>query len=175
MNCSLLLKNNSKMNTRSSIKEIEKMFAEGKVSDEVEEIDNMFYTSQGIHTLDTTKTSKIAEKYLEVYNNLPRELQILYSHIGDHKEYSHPTGLIFKPLHKVDRSTYTNFFDVAYAYAGLGHVHVIGYNPSTKKYFQRMDGGSNGYDRQENYLHYKTYEPKEEELKPLKDILTEFA
>jgi hypothetical protein len=159
----------------SSIQETQKLFADGKVSDEVKEIDNMFYMSQSKYSFDPTMTSKIAEKYLDIYNNLPRELQILYSHIGDNKEYSHPSGLIFKPLYKININTYSNFFDVAYAYAGLGHVHVIGYNPSTRKYFQRMDGGSNGYDRQENYLHYKNYEPKAEELKTLKDILLGFA
>jgi hypothetical protein len=163
------------MNTRNFIKDTEKMFAEGKVSDELEEIDNMFYLTQAKHKFNPAETSKINDTYMEIYNNLPKELQILYSHIGDHREYSHPCGLIFKPLHKINLSTYSHFYDVAYAYAGLGHVHVIGYHPATRKYFQRMDGGSNGYDRADNYRHYKEYEPNEEELKNLKDIFSGFA
>ena len=163
------------MNNRVSIEEMQNLFVEGKVSDDIEEIDNMFYMSHSKNNFNPMETSKISEKYMNIYNNLPKELQILYSHLGDHKEYSHPCGLIFKPLHKINLSTYSHFYDVAYAYAGLGHVHVIGYHPATRKYFQRMDGGSNGYDRAENYNHYKEYVPKEDELKNLKDIFSGFA
>lgn len=48
----------------------------------------------------------------------------------------------------------SKFIDIALQYQGMGHVNVIGYIPSTKKFFMRPDGGANGYERAE---HFETY------------------
>ena len=41
--------------------------------------------------------------------------------------------------------------DLAVAYAGMGHVHVISYDPVTGSFFRGLDGGSNGWDRAANH------------------------
>ena len=41
--------------------------------------------------------------------------------------------------------------DLATAYYGMGHVIVITWDIINKKYFLRMDGGANDYDRQDNW------------------------
>jgi hypothetical protein len=50
-------------------------------------------------------------------------------------------------------------FDIAFRYAGMGHVVVISCDLNNHLLFERMDGGSNGYDREANYkdlLDYQT-------------------
>jgi hypothetical protein len=44
----------------------------------------------------------------------------------------------------------TFVFDVAFTYAGMGHVLVVSCDLGTHQFFCRMDGGSNGFDREEN-------------------------
>jgi hypothetical protein len=145
-------------------KKISELFLEGKVSKADPDIDKMFYMSHGEEEFDITKTDYIDGKYMVIYEQLPKELKILYSHIGDSKEYTHKCGWIFKSLSNITTETYEHFIDIAYSYAGLGHVNVLAYHPESKKYFTRMDGGSNGYDREENYKAYKSYKPTHEEL-----------
>ena len=54
--------------------------------------------------------------------------------------------------------------DFALIYTGMGHVAVCSYDPETDKIYYRMDGGSNGYDRDDYYKFAYTYVPKEEHL-----------
>ena len=54
--------------------------------------------------------------------------------------------------------------DFALIYRGMGHVVVCSYDPETDKIYYRMDGGSNGYDRDDYYKFAYTYVPKEEHL-----------
>lgn len=43
--------------------------------------------------------------------------------------------------------------DVGVAYAGMGHVRVLSYDPWTEDdVFETLDGGANGYDREANFL-----------------------
>jgi hypothetical protein len=48
--------------------------------------------------------------------------------------------------------------DIFITYAGMGWVYVFYYIPKTGMFAQRMDGGSNGYDRQDNYNRFKSDE-----------------
>lgn len=45
----------------------------------------------------------------------------------------------------------TNIFNIGYKYEGMGHVTVISCDLKTHLLFYRNDGGSNGYDRLDNY------------------------
>lgn len=49
--------------------------------------------------------------------------------------------------------------DIALRYEGMGWVEVLALDTESGKYFVRLDGGSNGYDRQFNWDYYKTYRP----------------
>ena len=49
-------------------------------------------------------------------------------------------------------------YDVFIIYAGMGWVKAFYYVPLTNMFGFRMDGGSNGYDREENYKEYSSDE-----------------
>ena len=44
-----------------------------------------------------------------------------------------------------------NIIDIGFIYEGMGWIKVIYYNTKFNKLFFRIDGGSNGYDRLDNY------------------------
>lgn len=44
-----------------------------------------------------------------------------------------------------------NVYDVAFRYLGMGHIQVISCDLNSHLLFKRYDGGSNGYDRENNY------------------------
>lgn len=117
----------------------------------------------------------IEDEYKDTFHKLPLELRILYSRIGSQSEYKHPNELIFLSLsdiHKrIQSSPYKHFFDVAIAYAGMGWVHVLAYVPQHSKFFIRMDGGSSGYDRQDNLDKFRDYIPPLQEMTTLEQIL----
>jgi hypothetical protein len=45
----------------------------------------------------------------------------------------------------------TNIIDIGFTYQGMGWIKVIYYNTKFNKLFFRMDGGSNDFDRLDNY------------------------
>ena len=47
--------------------------------------------------------------------------------------------------------------DIAFTYLGMGHILLAFYDSKTEKIKLRYDGGSNGYDREANYLALKNY------------------
>jgi len=49
------------------------------------------------------------------------------------------------------KNNQTNIFDIGYKYEGMGHVTAISCDLQTHLLFYRNDGGSNGYDRLDNY------------------------
>ena len=44
-----------------------------------------------------------------------------------------------------------NVFDIGFKYEGMGHITVISCDLNSHLLFLRPDGGSNGYDREENF------------------------
>lgn len=44
-----------------------------------------------------------------------------------------------------------NVFDIAFRYLGMGHIEVVSCDLESHLLFKRRDGGSNGYDREDNY------------------------
>ena len=60
----------------------------------------------------------------------------------------------------------TNIVDLAYIYMGMGWIKVIYYNSKFNKLFFREDGGSNNYDRKDNYDNIK----KKSKIKNIEDI-----
>ena len=52
-----------------------------------------------------------------------------------------------------------NVFDIGFQYIGLGHIEVLSCDLTNHLLFKRRDGGSNGWDREDNYkdlMNYKT-------------------
>ena len=59
-----------------------------------------------------------------------------------------------------------DFIDIIIKYAGMGHYVVYSWNKKHMKYVIRYDGGSNGYERDENYDKYivNKYDFKDDEI-----------
>lgn len=49
-----------------------------------------------------------------------------------------------------------SIIDLAYRYAGMGWINVLSMDVKTGKFFYRADGGSSGYDREENWNRIKS-------------------
>ena len=163
----------------TELKNTENMFNEGKVLlVENSLTDNPFFFSSVVEEKKYIDTQNpILDSDRETFNSLPTDLRVLYSRIGSNQEYMHTSGFVFLTLKEIKRrsKSHTHFLDVAVAYAGMGWVHVLAYHKDSNKYFVRMDGGSNGYDREDNYNKYKEYVPETSELKTLKETFTSFA
>jgi hypothetical protein len=106
--------------------------------------------------------NKLFELYEEY--NIPIEIKILHTFFtvnGYDKlivNYHH----MFSPKNFIDRQ-YKNkkFIDLGMTYAGMGNFVVLSWAKTLNKYFIRLDGGANGYDRNDNYEFYEnTFDPE---------------
>ena len=53
-------------------------------------------------------------------------------------------------------------FDVAYEYIGMGHIRVLACDLTTHSLFYHNSGGSNGWDREENFQELIKKDPSDE-------------
>jgi len=155
--------NNSNM--KAACKEYITFFKNGKVSDVNPDcvIENPFFVSNAKEgeNLNIDTTENISDEYRDTFSKLDFSTRILYSFIGDNKEYQ-INDFTFFTLREIQKrkNNYNHFYDVALKYAGMGHVIVLSYHPNTKKFFVRHDGGANGYEREEHYNFYRNYNPE---------------
>ena len=91
-------------------------------------------------------------------NNFPYLLKNIYSILGDPKRefvYKHFSFFSLDNIEKrqtiYKKDGQSKFIDIGLSYQGLGWVFVLTLNISNGKLFLRIDGGSNGYDRDNNY------------------------
>jgi hypothetical protein len=111
---------------------------------------------------NTPEVNKIIENI-----NLPSELNKIYQIIGScNKEYyfNNWTLLSLNKANKIYQDLKNNnqdkIFDFAIRYVGMGHIVVASINLEDSGIIYRADGGSNGYEREENYNFIKSYQPK---------------
>jgi len=103
----------------------------------------------------------ISEKNKSFYDKLPKELQYLYKGLGNDYEGTCKKFKFMALNEVIQRSeNYEHFFDIGLSHMGLGFIWVISYYPLKNKYFLRLDGGSDNYDRICNYEKYQKYNPK---------------
>lgn len=98
-------------------------------------------------------------------HNFPLEFKLLYSKISDNHEIFYK-NVIFLSLETIKKkfisySNYNNgnngqtrFVDIAIMYHGMGYYYVLSWERNKKKCFIRIDGGSNGYDRSDNFEYF---------------------
>jgi hypothetical protein len=115
--------------------------------------------------------------YIMNYKDLPqlpeslnRHIKIFYTLVGNPDKEVYIGDYTFLSLNKCleNYNEYclnqqTSVFDIAYRYEGMGHITVISCDLNNHLLFERRDGGSNGYDREDNYkdlLKYKTGDKK---------------
>ena len=59
------------------------------------------------------------------------------------------------------KENYNHFIDIFFRYIGMGHMEIISMCIYTQKFFIRRDGGSNDFEREDNYLKYKDFKLNE--------------
>ena len=155
--------NNSNM--RATCKDYINFFKNGKVSSNNPDcvIENPFFTSDAKEgdDIDIDTTKNISYEYRNTFSKLDFSTRILYSFIGENKEYQ-INEFTFFTLKEIQKrmNNYNHFFDIGLKYAGMGHIIVLSYHTKSKKYFFRHDGGANGYEREEHYNFYYNYNPE---------------
>lgn len=102
----------------------------------------------------------IIEKFKLLF--LPREIIDFYI---DHQLYDkelYYKNVTILPINKIlelqeqyNNDGINNIVDIGYIYAGMGWIKVFYYHKNFDKLFIRNDGGSNCYDRLENYNNLK--------------------
>jgi len=104
----------------------------------------------------------------ELPEGLNRHMKIFYGLVGNPSVEVYIGDWTFMSLNKC-LEIYKDYcdngqkslFDIAYIYAGMGHIKLIACDLNNHLLFERPHGGSNGYDREDNYqksLVYKTGE-----------------
>jgi len=91
-------------------------------------------------------------------NKLNRNIKFIYSLLKDPScEIYIKEWTFFSPNKALElynnycKKGQKNVFDIGHKYMGMGHVEVISCDLETNLLFIRSDGGSNGYDRINNY------------------------
>ena len=101
----------------------------------------------------------------EIPQSLNRHIKIMYELIGNPNIEVYLGSWTIMSLTKSleNYNQYCNdgqekVFDIAFQYAGMGHIIVLSCDLNNHLLFKRRDGGSNGWDREANYnelLNYK--------------------
>ena len=104
-----------------------------------------------LETLNNINLSKDIQDFLINNNAIDKELYI--------------NNWTFFPINKIierniiyEKDSIKNIIDIAFTYMGMGHINVAFYDTKLKKILFRWDGGSNGYDRIDNYNKIKLYD-----------------
>ena len=99
---------------------------------------------------------------------LPASLAALYRLIGNPKqEYIFNHWILMSLDFVRDRTRHLrtehnqgDVVDFAFCYAGMGHAVVCSYAPSLGQVFYRVDGGPNGYERDDAFKALVAYRPR---------------
>tara|TARA_B100001287_G_C22568766_1_gene475181 strand:+ start:58 stop:606 length:549 start_codon:yes stop_codon:yes gene_type:complete len=94
----------------------------------------------------------------EIPDSLNRNIKAIYQYfISDHEELYLYDWIFLSIDEAIDiykkycSKGRTDVFDIAYRYVGMGHITMLACDLNTHLFFLRMDGGSNGWDREHNY------------------------
>lgn len=108
---------------------------------------------------DSCHNSSVINEIIELYN-LPIEFKIIYSRANDDSEITCGDTIFLSPnkiknkIKDYTESNQNDWIDIAIKYEGVGWYCVIAWHKILKKCFVRYDGGSNSYDRNDNYMFY---------------------
>ena len=113
------------------------------------------------------KSNKNNQKILELSEKINFSPKLLYMYIlldSDTREFTYHNFTFFsireieKRLIVYEEDNQNNICDIASCYHGLGWIIVLTLNRKDGKFFLRMDGGSNNYDREDNWNFIKNYD-----------------
>jgi len=110
--------------------------------------------------------------------NLPAVLKNVYKILGSSKREFRYKGYTFFSLGGIKKACEVyegdgqyKFCDIGMQYYGMGHVKVITLCRETGLLFIRIDGGSNGYDRDTNYNNFITLDKMEENVFSIEEFI----
>jgi hypothetical protein len=113
----------------------------------------------------TNETNEILEKF----PNMPFELKCLYKVIGNPSIEYYFNNWTLISLNQLEmcfnnmkKANNTRIVDFGLKYSGMGHCVVCAYDTLDSKIFYRRDGGSNGWDRENNWNFISKYIPEED-------------
>ena len=117
--------------------------------------DNKLPIQNKVNNIVKEKVVELKEKY-----DIPKGLYDLYllnqsletKIVFNDYYYSMDIEQIFKL-----REFYPHFIDFFYRYIGMGNMEFISMCIYSKKFFLRRAGGSNSFEREENYTKYQNY------------------
>jgi len=117
-----------------------------------------FFVPQKATKFDLTNTFDHSKEHKDFISTLPEHLQFLYNKVDPDQEINVGRFVLIKLSNVYERrNTWSCFVDFGISYIGMGHVVVLSMEKESKKFFFRRDGGSNGYDRQDNYDKYSKF------------------
>jgi len=94
----------------------------------------------------------------QIPEGLNRNIKNIYEILGDPKKEIYMNEWTIMSLEEAaERYNYicsqgqSNVFDIGYKYAGLGYIDMLSCDLTNHLLFYRVDGGSNGYDRLDNF------------------------
>lgn len=148
-----------------------------KISKESNQVlSNPFFTANpsDISILDHLNSSETSPELTQVETKL-RQLELLETPLGKlylllgqtdlDFVYHHTTCLSLDEISKRYQvycdNGQTDLLDIGITYHGMGHVNVLTYSRSEQTFFFRMDGGSNGYDREDNWKYVLQFQASE--------------
>lgn len=119
-----------------------------------------------LNTKATTPNLKIVEERLNQLHLVDCPLSKIYLLLGDiglDFTYHETTFLSLQEIetrYKVYcKHGQTDILDLAVTYHGMGHVNILTYSISEQTCFFRMDGGSNGYTRNDHWTYILNLKP----------------
>lgn len=128
-----------------------------KISSENYTSSNLPFFSPDFDPESFFTNSKCINKY-KIPDRLNRNIKLIFQLLGDgEKEIYIGDWTIMSLKECIDRykdfckNKRTDVFDIGYRYLGMGHIEVISCDLNSHLLFYRPDGGSNGYDRYDNY------------------------
>lgn len=95
---------------------------------------------------------------------LPKTVAKLYRTFGEEYEFYKGEMTILSLKSCMRRCADSKFLDFAMTYAGMGHVCVFFADKQTGVVYKRLDGGSNGFERNENARKHLQYKPSFEDV-----------
>tara|TARA_B100001778_G_scaffold83857_1_gene68081 strand:+ start:106 stop:663 length:558 start_codon:yes stop_codon:yes gene_type:complete len=151
--------NNNKNNNNKNKNIIFKVLEKAYISD-----NNYDSTSKPFFFKDNMKSFKINYKNIhETLNkNIPeslnRNIKLIYNILGEDNIEIYLNEWTIMSINKalerynvLCNNGRSDIFDIGFKYEGLGYITVLSCDLNNHLLFYRLDGGSNGYDREYNF------------------------
>jgi len=121
---------------------------------------------------DQSSEFKIDFNVIEnVPEGLNRNVKLMYDILGTSKKEIYINNWTIMSLDQA-MEVYNEYckngredvFDIGYVYLGMGHIGIIACDLNTHLLYYHRGGGSNGYDREENFQEVIKNGPKEKQI-----------